>query len=75
MKKYSIIIMAAVLTTACTKDIEYKGPDSERMLIVNSITESGDIPVLKVSHSAFFLDSYYRGNSIKSGVTVNLDIN
>ena len=44
MKKYSIIIMAAVLTTACTKDIEYKGPDSERMLIVNSITESGDIP-------------------------------
>lgn len=67
--------MAAVLTTACTKDIEYKGPDSERMLIVNSITGSGDVPVLKVSHSAFFLDSYYRGNSIKSGVTVNIDIN
>ena len=75
MKKYSIIIMAAVLTTACTKDIEYKGPDSERMLIVNSITESGDVPVLKVSHSAFFLDSYYSSNAIKSGVNVNIDIN
>ena len=40
--------MAAVLTTACTKDIEYKGPDSERMLIVNSITGSGDVPVLSM---------------------------
>lgn len=76
MKKYSIIILAtALLANACTKDIEYKGPDSERMLIVNSITEAGQVPVFKVSHSAFFLDSYYRGNALKSDVSLSVDIN
>ncbi|MBO7050925.1 MAG: DUF4249 family protein [Bacteroidaceae bacterium] len=76
MKQYSIIILAtALLATACTKEIEYKGPDSERMLIVNSITESGRVPVFKISHSAFFLDSYYSGNELKSGVSINVDIN
>lgn len=76
MKKNCIIILAtALLATACTKDIEYNGPDSERMLIVNSITEAGQIPVFKMSHSAFFLDSYYRGNALKSGVSLSVDIN
>lgn len=76
MKKYSTIILsAAVLICACTKDIEYKGPDSERMLIVNSITRSGNIPVFKMSHSSFFLDSYYSGNNLDSDVTLNVDIN
>lgn len=76
MKRYSILLtIAAVLTVSCTKDIEYKGPDSERMLIVNSITESGKIPSFRMSHSAFFLDSYYSGNSLKSGVSVQVDIN
>lgn len=76
MKQYSTIILAAaVLICSCTKDIEYKGPDSERMLVVNSITQSGNVPVFKVSHTAFFLDSYYSGNYLKSGVTVNVDIN
>lgn len=76
MKQIRIIIaIAAVIFGSCTKDIEYNGPDSDRMLIVNSITASGDVPVFKVSHSAFFLDSYYRSNELKSGVTVNVDIN
>lgn len=76
MKKNIIIILtSAILATACTKEIEYKGPDSERMLVVNCITESGRIPVFKISHSAFFLDSYYTGNDIKSGVNVRVDIN
>ncbi len=76
MKQYiTIILTAAVLTTACTKDIEYKGPDNERMLIVNSITESGNMPIFKISHSAFFLDSYYSGNTIRNGVDVTVDIN
>lgn len=76
MKKYSTIILsAAVLICACTKDIEYKGPDSERMLIVNSITRSGNIPLFRMSHSAFFLDSYYSGHNLNSDVTVNVDIN
>lgn len=76
MKQYSTIILAtAVLICSCTKDIEYNGPDSERMLVVNSITQSGNVPVFKMSHSAFFLDPYYSGNNLKDGVTVNVDIN
>ena len=75
MKKYNTIILAAaVIICACTKDIEYKGPDSERMLIVNSITKSGNIPMIRMSHSAFFLDSYYSG-TILNDVTVQIDIN
>lgn len=75
MKKYNTIILAAaVIICACTKDIEYKGPDSERMLIVNSITKSGNIPLIRMSHSAFFLDSYYSG-TILNDVTVQIDIN
>ena len=76
MKHYSIIILAAaVLIGACTKDIEYKGPDSERMLVVNSITKSGKVPVFKMSHTAFFLDSRYSGTPLKDGVSVKVDIN
>ena len=76
MKQYKTIILAtALLFGACTKDIEYKGPDSERMLIVNCITESGQVPVFKVSHSAFFLDSYYSSSNLKDGVDVSIDIN
>lgn len=76
MKQYKTIILAtALLMGACTKDIEYKGPDSGRMLIVNCITESGRIPVFKMSHSSFFLDSYYSGNSLKDGVSISVDIN
>lgn len=76
MKQYKTIILAtAILLGACTKDIEYKGPDSERMLIVNCITESGQVPVFKISHSAFFLDSYYSGNELKNGVDISIDIN
>ena len=76
MKKYSTIILAAAtLICACTKDIEYKGPDSERMLIVNSITKSGNIPVFRISHSAFFLDSYRSGINLDRDVTVNVNIN
>ena len=76
MKRYNTIILAAtVLICACTKDIEYKGPDSERMLILNSITQSGNIPKFRMGHSAFFLDSHYSGNSLDSDVTVKVDIN
>ena len=76
MKKYNTIILTvAVLICACTKDIEYNGPDSERMLILNSITQSGNIPKFRMGHSAFFLDSHYSGNSLDSDVTVKVDIN
>lgn len=77
MKQFKTIILAitAVMAAACTKDIDYKGPDSERMLVVNCVTEAGSVPVFKISHSAFFLDPYYRGNELKKNVTVSVDIN
>lgn len=77
MKQYRTILLAsiAVLLSACTKDIEYKGPDGKRMLILNSITEAGNVPVIEMSNSAFFLDSYYSGNIIKTGVDVQITIN
>ena len=77
MKLSNTIILTslAVALTACTKDIEYKGPDGERMLVMNSITQAGQTPVLKVSHSAYFLDTYRTGVAIKEGVNVSLDIN
>lgn len=61
--------------TACVKDIDYNGPDGKRMLIVNSITPAGKAPVFEISHSAFFLDSYYTGNVLDGGVDVKVTIN
>lgn len=60
---------------ACVKDIDYNGPDGKRMLIVNCITPAGQVPVFEISHSASFLDSYYTGNVLDSGVNVKVTIN
>lgn len=68
-------ITAALLMTACVNDIEYKGPDGKRMLIVNSVAQAGQVPLFEISHSAFFLDSYYTGNVLDNGVDVNITIN
>ncbi len=61
--------------TACVKEIDYKGPDGKRILIVNSISESGQVPVFEMSHSSFFLDQYYTGNVLNDGVDVSVTIN
>ena len=71
----TIILAIALLMTSCVKEIDYKGPDGKRMLIVNSISESGQIPVFEMSHSSFFLDQYYTGNVLKDGVKVFVSIN
>ena len=70
-----LLVITSVLMTACVKEIEYKGPDGNRMLIVNSITPAGQVPVIEMSHSAFFLDSYYTGNVLDNGVDVTVSIN
>ena len=77
MKQYITIIAAitTILPTACIEDINYKGPDGDRMLIVNCIAEDGSVPVIKMSNSAFFLDSYYTDNVLNSGIDVNVSIN
>lgn len=77
MRKFTYIILsaAAVILTSCTKDIDYKGPDGDRMLIVNCITQAGRVPVFEMSHSAFFLDPYHSGHILSSGVDVSVTIN
>ena len=77
MKLNRIIILAllAITITACTKDIDYKGPDGKRMLVVNSITGAGDTLVLKMSHSAYFLDTYRSSSMLENDVNVKIDIN
>ncbi len=76
MRQHNIIIIAAaLLMTACVKDIDYKGPDGKRMLIVNSISESGRIPVFEMSHSSFFLDQYHTGNVLNDGIDISVTIN
>ena len=76
MRQHNIIIIAAaLLMTACVKDIDYKGPDGKRMLIVNSISESGRVPVFEMSHSSFFLDQYHTGNVLNDGIDISVTIN
>ena len=77
MKLFGNIIFAAaaVVMAACTKDIDYKGPDGDRMLIVNCIAQAGQVPVFEMSYSSFFLDSFYSGHVLNSGVDVSVSIN
>lgn len=77
MRKYTSIILsaAAAILVSCTKDIDYKGPDGDRMLIVNCITQAGRVPVFEMSHSAFFLDPYHSGHILSDGVDVSVTIN
>lgn len=70
-----ILLSATAILASCTKDIDYKGPDGDRMLIVNCIAQAGKAPVFEMSHSAFFLDPYYSGNILDGDVDVSVTIN
>ena len=79
MKHTNTILTALVCTalsvSGCITDIEYNGPDSKSMLVVNSITKEGSVPVLHMSRSRSFLEYYYSNDDIKSDVNVSIDIN
>ncbi len=79
MKLKNIIISAlsALTLVSCTMDIEYKGKDGKRMLIMNSVVEAGQQTYISVSRSAFFLDVSRTGQVLdqSDGVTVSVDIN
>lgn len=68
-------IATVLFASACTKDIEYKGPDSTSMLIVNCIAHDGDVPVFHMSRSRSFLEYYRSNDDFKSGVNVDISIN
>ncbi len=64
-----------LLASACTKDIEYKGPDSKPMLVMNCIIRDGEVPVMHVSRSVFFLDFFLSHKSLDDRTTVDVEIN
>lgn len=64
-----------LLAAACTKDIEYKGPDSKPMLVMNCIVRDGESPVMHVSRSVFFLDFFLSNKSLDDRTTVDVEIN
>lgn len=78
--KYRNIILTASLATAlfvsaCVEDIEYDGPDSKSMLVVNCITKDGDVPVFHLSRSRSFLDYYKSNDDFRSGINMEVSIN
>lgn len=79
MKLKNIIISAlsALTLVSCSMDIEYKGKDGKRMLIMNSVVEAGQQTYISVSRSAFFLDVSRTGEVLTQSddVTVSVDIN
>lgn len=79
MKLKNIIISAlsALTLVSCSMDIEYKGKDGKRMLIMNSVVEAGQETYISVSRSSFFLDISRTGEVLTQSddVTVSVDIN
>lgn len=79
MRLKNIIILAAqaIALVSCTMDIEYKGVDGKRMLIMNSVIKAGEQPTVTVSRSSFFLDVSRSGQTLSDtdGVTVSININ
>ena len=69
------LLCTAMFVSACIEDIEYKGPDSKSMLVVNCIAQDGTVPVFKMNRSHSFLDYYYSDNDLTSGVNISIDIN
>lgn len=80
MKKFTIIltILGVVFLTACEKEIEFNGEQTDSKLVINSLVEPGKPIDAKLSKSVFFLDNentteapedlvsmlYVNGNSI-----------
>lgn len=67
--------VALAFLVSCTKEIEYNGPASSPMLIINSLTCAGKSPSVSLSASTPFLETYNYDNIIKSGAEVIIAIN
>ncbi|MBO4268350.1 MAG: DUF4249 domain-containing protein [Bacteroidaceae bacterium] len=75
IRKTAALGLMILLAAACTKDIEYKGPDSKPMLVMNCIVQDGEVPVIHVSRSVFFLDFFQSRKSLDDRTTVDVEIN
>ena len=52
-----IFLGAVALLASCTKEIEFKGEQSDPRLVINSIVEPGQPVKARISKSVFFLDN------------------
>lgn len=68
-----LMIVVLLLMTQCTKDIEYRGPDLDPMLVVNAVARSGEQLMVAVSHSTFFLDSSEPERLSDASVSVSIN--
>ena len=79
MKHTNIIIAAFICTafsiSACITDIEYDGPDSKSLLVVNCIAQDSCVPQFHLSRSRSFLEYYTSNDDFTGGVDVRVNIN
>lgn len=68
-----LVIAVLLLSTQCTKDIEYRGPDLEPMLVVNAVARPGEQLMVAVSHSTFFLDDSEPERISDASVSVSIN--
>lgn len=52
-----LFILTVALLASCTKEIEFKGEQSDPRLVINSIVEPGQPVKARISKSVFFLDN------------------
>lgn len=64
-----------MLLNACIEDIDYNGPDSKSMLVVNCIAQDSTVPMFHLSRSRSFLEYYRSNDDLTSNVNVQISIN
>ena len=80
MKRWIVLIMIALSgLVSCTKEIKFRGEESEPKLVVYSLARAGEPLEVQVSQSAFFLASGTVSNFSKdldpSAGTIRLFVN
>ena len=57
MKKVILLLISVILLVSCTKEIEFKGEQTDSKLVINSIMEPGEPVKAYISKSIFFLNN------------------
>jgi len=57
MKKVVLLAISAILMISCTKEIEFKGEQTDSRLVINCIAEVGQPIKAYIGKSCFFLDN------------------
>ena len=75
MKRIIIpLITAAIFLASCTKEIEFRGEETDPKLVVNSLVEPGKAVSARIGKSVFFLDNH-PDMAFPEGLTATLFVN